>query len=434
MLVIAPRCLGRCRSANSRYDTGIVVDERGSPVASAEVLATGTIVRGAGTGVLQYHQTDMDGRFIIQNLPWDKYRVSAKKEDEGYPGPLFGLYPAQSQFIQLVTLQPVSPIAHLTVHLPPKGGAIESISVVDAVTGREMNTAAITLRRAEEPAIFVETSTMLKPILVPSNTDVSIEISAPGYKPWPGKGEVMKAARIRLSPEQGVNLQVKLAPDGSNANGVTLFSPAPYAPARNTARPEPKSSNPILSKAVEPFNVTADDISVPLEKLARQYGVPIGFEAMPRGAGTQKTASVRIEVESGTVRDVLNAIIAADPAYKWKEADLGTINVLPKAHTDSLLDVVVSTYSYQVTGADDGINDLMRAPEVQGWMARERVERHVPSVAMSPASVATGGHVRWNNASVRTLLNALLMFSDSHYWIYSRAGDHNELVVLSTGN
>lgn len=415
---------------------GVVLNGTGAPVAQAEVLATEIGGKPRLMGTLQYHETDAEGRFSIRNLSWGTYRLSARKPDGGYPDPAYEMYPEHSEFLPLVTLQPASPVVTVTLRLPPKAGAIESISVVDAVTGREMNSAAITARRVAEPAIFFMTSTTMTPVLLPSNTDVSIEISATGYKPWPAKDEPKKTAQIRLNSEQGVTMEVKLAPEGSIANSVALFSPAPYAPARNIARPQPKPSNPVLSEAVTPFSVTADDISVPLERLARQYQVPIGFEASPRGARTKNTASVRIDVETGTVRDVLNAIIEADPVYKWEEADLRTMNILPKEHVDSLLDVVVSTYSYQVADAEDGINDLLKAPEVQSWMAREGVMRQRLSGARSQPSTdsAKGGHVRRNNASVRTILNTLLLFSESHYWTYYRYGDHNQLFVLSTGD
>ncbi|MGD1105339.1 MAG: carboxypeptidase-like regulatory domain-containing protein [Terriglobia bacterium] len=430
-----------CVSAAGGAETGgtikgVVVNETGTPVAGAQVLPLRVEVKPSHHVHLPIHEADDEGRFSIENLPWGTYTVSADKEDDGYPNASFGVFADHNHPFPVVTLELASPTAVVTIHLPPKAGAIQSISVVDAVTGMEMNSAAITLRRAAEPTHFVGTSTTMTPILVPSNTDVSVEITATGYKSWPGKGEPIKTAQIKLSPEQGVKLEVKLAPDGSKVNSVALFSPAPYAPARNIARPGPKPSNPILSKAVEPFSVTADDISVPLEKLARQYQVPIGFGALPHGAGTKNTASVRIDVETGTVRDVLNAIIAADPVYTWEEADPRTINILPRDHADSLLDVVVSTYSFQVADAGDGINDLLKAPEVQRWMAREGVKRQELSGATSHPSTASakGGHVRRNNASVRMILNTLLIFSDSHYWTYYRYGDHNQFFVLSTGD
>jgi hypothetical protein len=417
--------------------TGTVLDETGAPLAQAEVLASKMEAQRAGNSLLQYHETDPQGRFTIENLPWGTYSVSARKEDDGYPGPLFGLYPAHSEFMPLVTLQPSSPTASLTLRLPPKAGAIQSISVVDAVTGMEMNSAAVILRRAAQPDISVETSTTMTPILVPSNADVSIEITAAGYKPWPAKDEPKSISQIRLNREQGARLDVKLAPQGSKVNSAGIFSAAPYAPARNIARPQPKPSSPVLSKGVEPFSITASDILVPLERLARQYRVPIGFESLPHGAGTEGTAGVRIDVGAGTVRDVLDAIMAAYPAYSWEETHQGVINVFPKDHPGSLLDVALSNYSE--TNADRGqaINDLLRAREVERWKehagvtAREQMAEDAPP----PNGGPTIAHLRvGGSSSVRTILNFLLLATGSNYWAYYRWGDHNQFFSLSMGD
>ena len=413
--------------------TGVVLNERGAPVAQAQVLASKMGVQRAGSSVLQYHEADAEGGFTIENLSWGIYRVSAKKEDEGYPDPGFGLCTEHDESIPVVTLKAASPTASVSIHLRPKAGAIQSISVVDAVTGMEMNSAAITLRRAAEPAIFVETSTTLRPILVPSNTDVSVEITATGYKGWPGNHEPKKKSQIRLSPEQGVKLEVKLAPDNSMVNSVALFSPASYAPARNITRPGPKPSNPILSKAVKPFSVTADDISFPLKKLANEYQVPIGFESSHSPHGKEETKSVQIDLEAGTVRDVLDAIVAADPAYAWEETSSVVENVFPKDHADSLLDVVVGEYSVENVYRDQAIDALTKAPEIQRWMAEKGIHRQeLDNTTPSPSNPSEiFYHIRFKGATVRNILNTILTGTQAHFWQYSQFGDHNQYFSIT---
>jgi hypothetical protein len=412
--------------------TGVVVNEKGAPVAQAEVRADELTGLPAIHTVLQFHETDAEGHFIIQNLRWGTYRLSARKPDEGYPDPAYEMYPEHSEYLPLVTLQPASPVVTLTLRLPPKAGAIESISVVDAMTGMKMN-AAITARRVAEPAIFFMTSTTMTPVLVPSNTDVSIEISASGYKPWPAKDEPKSKGQIRLSSEQGVKLEVKLAPDGSKVNSIALFSPAPYSPARNAAKPGPKPGNLGLVQTVIGFNVIADCISVPLETLAQQYHVPIGFEALPRGSGTQRAASVHIDVRYGTVRDVLNVIMAADPVYMWEESKEGVINVYPRDHAGSFPDVEVTEYSDPNVYRDGAINDLLKSSEVQRWM-EAGVRPHYQGNTATQSS--PGGPLIYHiampeNSSVRSILNSILTLTGSNYWVCRREGDHNQYLAIT---
>ncbi|HEV2494011.1 MAG TPA: carboxypeptidase-like regulatory domain-containing protein [Terriglobia bacterium] len=404
---------------------GVVVDEQDKPVPKAKVQLVPAPL-GAQRRLIHFYETDSEGRFVIGNVTWGTYRVFAGKEEVGYPeiaGTFYGL-----QAFPTVSLHPSSPAASITIHLPPKAGAIKSISVIDAVTGAQMDSAAIWLRRDAVPDASIETSTMVKRILVPSNTDVSIQIKAPRYKAWPADEDPKDRGHIRLKPEEAVRLDVKLAPDGSNEDSVALWSPTTLGVVSEPANLPYHPSDAILSTAVDRFSVAAGGISGPLEALAVLCRVPIGFEA----SRNTKPKSVRIDIQTGTVRDVLNAITAEDPVYTWSESHFGVINVYPKNHTGSLPDVVVATYSVKNADRETAIDELKRAPQVEHWLRQTGANLQAPQTGPLPtANTGTQFSITLTNSSVRDLLDAITIASGSHYWAFYGHGDHGAFLTLT---
>jgi hypothetical protein len=66
------------------------------------------------------------------------------------------------------------------------------------------------------------------------------------------------------------------------------------------------------------FNVVRNGMSVPLKRLANASHVPIGFEQVSEMMSQRNTSSsepIRIAFEKGTLRQVLDAIVAAESRY-----------------------------------------------------------------------------------------------------------------------
>lgn len=165
-----------------------------------------------GHRILKFYETDRKGRFVIENVEWGTYVVLAGKESAGYPDTKLAFY--SNLDAPTVTLAPGFPISDVRVQLSPKAGMLEVTSVSDALTGKPIESASITLRRIGTP-FLITTSTVRARILVPSMTDVSVEIHAPGYKSWPQGTQ--DNGQIRLRPEQVFKLQAQLQPDNSVA-------------------------------------------------------------------------------------------------------------------------------------------------------------------------------------------------------------------------
>jgi hypothetical protein len=406
---------------------GVVLDASGHPVSGAKVHPSEINI--AGHRLIRYYETDGKGEFAAKHLAWGTYRVLAGKESEGYPD-LPSAFDGYGAF-PVVRLQPQSPTVSVVIHLPPKSGIIASILVADAATDRRVESAAVTLRRADNPAAAIETSATVRPILLPSNTDVHVEISAGGYESWPAKGSAKGEGLLHLRAGEVIKLDVSLAPEGFSARSTATISPAVLPPPPKPVR-YPYST--ILPKPVESFRVSGEDISVPLRQLADRFGVPIGFESLPRIPENAKPGGVQIDMKAGTVADVLDAIVSADPRYTWEELD-GVENVFPKEHRGSLPDVVVASLSAKNVDCREALHQLLKSPEVEGWVAATGVTLREPPSTTTPR--VNGGGIIYSltlaNRSIREVLNSLLGFSGSNFWTYYRYGDHSQFFTISIG-
>jgi hypothetical protein len=188
---------------------GVVVDETGKPLAGAEVHIAEK-KSFVGHRLIQIYETNNDGRFLIDNVSWGTYVVMVGKEDAGYPDTKLAFY--SNLAAPTVILAPESPSADVIVKIGPKAGVLDLDPVTDVVTGKKIDSATITLRRTQNPDLFLTTSAAGGRLLVPSRTDVTIEIAAPTYKPWPLDGEKSEG-QMRLLPQEVRKLQVRLHPD-----------------------------------------------------------------------------------------------------------------------------------------------------------------------------------------------------------------------------
>lgn len=215
LILLGVLLIGSAWAQDRGVITGTVLDEHGSPVVKAKVLITEKGVLEMHR-VLQFHETDADGHFRITRVRWGTYIVTVGKEDAGYADTGLGLHCNNAYPIAFVTED--SPTADVTLKLGPKAGVLELESVSDVITGKEIRLAAIRLKCAENPELFIYTSAALRRFLIPPLTEVLIEISAEGYKSWPASDQATTEGKVFLRPEQTQKLEVALQPDPDAAS------------------------------------------------------------------------------------------------------------------------------------------------------------------------------------------------------------------------
>jgi hypothetical protein len=189
---------------------GTVIDELGQPISGADVQVDAIGGPPRSTPV-RYVQTDESGRFLIGDLELGAYKVFAMKEKAGYPNMAFAFY--SNHVFPTVNLIPERPTADVVIKLGPKAGVLDLATITDAATGKGIDSATIILRRVLHPDLSISTSASLGRVLVPPMTDVSVEVTAEGYKPWPRVGVEGNQGRIRLGPGEALKLQIQLEPD-----------------------------------------------------------------------------------------------------------------------------------------------------------------------------------------------------------------------------
>src|SRR5579872_6619356 len=157
---------------------GRVVDGNAKPVSAAKVIVTPV---GGDEDSQKSATTDAKGKFVVANLPLGPYTVGAEKQDVAYPNTALAFYNgAGAEPITLTTDKPTA-----TVNLTFKvRAAVLSGVVTDSVSNDPVR-ATFLLRRANHPEILLagEFPSNYR-ILVPSDTDIRMEVAAPGYKTW----------------------------------------------------------------------------------------------------------------------------------------------------------------------------------------------------------------------------------------------------------
>ena len=190
--------------------SGIVEDEKGRALPSAKVAAEDLSGRPRAAAV-PYAIADASGHFSIENLPWGKYGVLASKEESGYPNLQLAFY-SDDKFPK-VTLTPQNAQAWLVIRIGPKAAALSGV-VSDSVT-REPIAASFRLTRRDKQSDWILTSVPAKyRVLIPSNVDVIVEVSAPGHARWfyPGVQSDRQQKSIKLHSGQEFKLSVMLQP------------------------------------------------------------------------------------------------------------------------------------------------------------------------------------------------------------------------------
>jgi Carboxypeptidase regulatory-like domain len=186
---------------------GTVMDDSGAPVAGAKVHAERTDVPSGGA--VRFVETSSDGVFVLDQLEHGAYAVFASKESDGYPETAFAFYGVVAR--NRVQLSAAAPVATTVIHLE-KAGRIHGV-VRNRVNGKPLQ-AALTLKRLD---YGYDLQTGIGPefdILLPAATDVSVEVSAQGFKTWRHGGYgTAPPTPVNLASGAQMRMDVLLTPE-----------------------------------------------------------------------------------------------------------------------------------------------------------------------------------------------------------------------------
>ena len=119
-------------------------------------------------------------------------------------------------------------------------------------------------------------------------------------------------------------------------------------------------------------------------------------------------------------RDVFNAIIAADPRYKWEITE-GTINFIPTSNYPELLNTPISEFNAEGLASAGVVNALEQLPEVQqrakelGFCTTNCPRLH-GGARLSSATLVS---IHSQNRTLREILNSIVRANGNAVWSYS---------------
>jgi hypothetical protein len=210
-------------------------------------------------------------------------------------------------------------------------------------------------------------------------------------------------------------------PSGLVILAVCLFVPPTYGQ-------DAKLTQLLEQRIRIPFTVTRDTSHSALGKLAANYNIPLADEI---SSGDRKDESSRqFYVESGTVRDVLDAVAASNPDYQIT-VEQGIVRVSYKDNSlrDPFLDIRVSEFKIENKDAEEIKQTVARLPEVKGALSPLGLEVRAPFGRLG-AGAYPRASLSIKNATIREIFDALIKTRKFKYWGILRWGENNRFIRI----
>lgn len=194
---------------------GFVINEHGEKVPGAQVVwlwVPPERVVSVNDGN-HYVTTDENGHFWIEGLDQgESYKLYAKKEDSNYPDMTLGFFNPKDEAMT-VKAELIDKASDVEVKLGPKGWKLYW-TVRDAKTNKPIIAATSFVRDGISQTVGWGFDTK-KGFLMPAETDISMTVSARGYKTWyyPGTTDEKLSKPVLFSGGGKIYLKVRLEPE-----------------------------------------------------------------------------------------------------------------------------------------------------------------------------------------------------------------------------
>ena len=203
--------------AQSGVIRGIALDEKGNVVPDAQInwydLDPPQYVVEVHTGPPSSVTTDKKGHFVIQNvIAGHRYGLVSQKEEAGYPDMSIGFYNPTGK-VETVTAEVKERSSDVTVRMGPKAMRLEW-DVKDVTTGQPIKSINYAMHRMDGAGESLPAVSGSAPgrysWLIPADTSIEIEFSAPGYQTWYYPGTSNKAAKTSMATASGQTTKLEV--------------------------------------------------------------------------------------------------------------------------------------------------------------------------------------------------------------------------------
>jgi hypothetical protein len=191
----------------------------------------------------------------------------------------------------------------------------------------------------------------------------------------------------------------------------------------------------LLDRLLGDVSIKQHNVPVALYDIADKYNIPIGVEVSSED-DPQKDGNISVQINGGTLRDVLNSIVSQNPIYTWDVED-GVINVYPRGNRDpllqTLLEAKIQAFSVEKkTSRFKFREDLTKRPELKGVLDSYGVTP-VNEIFGGRDIAVLGGNFSLNvsDMKVKSILNRVIRDSQTKYWIIDRYGPNRQYLLLN---
>lgn len=163
---------------------------------------------------------------------------------------------------------------------------------------------------------------------------------------------------------------------------------------------------------------------------ASELSVPMGFEGIAEDPERDATVSVR----NTNVAGLLDALIRADPRYMWSLADNRIVDIYPRNPNQRFLDATVARFTIENKTRAAALDELIQTATFQHLLTNLRARIHTP--VSGPPNLRDLGpkiNIDLKDASLRTILNTLVLNSGGSAWSAVRYGNHLQYLSLGIG-
>lgn len=170
-----------------------------------------------------------------------------------------------------------------------------------------------------------------------------------------------------------------------------------------------------------------------LQALAEKYHVVIGvYGNIP----DVDEPTFDISIKDGTLSDVFDAIVKADPQFEWYQGANGAVHFLIQGTPNPLADVTLHSFDDENPQEEEIGDRLFDAPEIQGWLHDHKCVRYHEIVIMG-----AGRPKPWDQFSVHardlplsSILDEIAAKSHTYYWFAAQFSTKPCKVDIALGN